>query len=219
MHAIWALASLDDPPLDTLLRMARSDPDARVRAQAVRAVADLVDPVLTRHKLDAGRGDAEVAERLAAAARGQDRRVVLEIVIALGRLRWIGARTGCGRTSPSPTPPWPTRPCRRCGARANWPAILKLLDEPSDQPLRAIALRAVAERFEPTVVDGLIERLGTETDALRAARVRGCPDPRLQEARPVGLLGLSAGAATGEHGGLGADRGDRAVPRPRAGRP
>jgi putative heme-binding domain-containing protein len=49
---------------------------------------------------------------------------------------------------------------RRC---ENWPATLKLLDEPSDSPLRAVALRAVAERYEPTVVDGLIERLGRET--------------------------------------------------------
>src|SRR5262249_7192849 len=53
---------------------------------------------------------------------------------------------------------------RRCD---NWSAILKLLDETSDSPLRAIALRAVAERYELTVVDGLIERLGRETVAER----------------------------------------------------
>src|SRR5262249_30394417 len=53
---------------------------------------------------------------------------------------------------------------RRC---ENWPATLKLLDEPGDAPLRTVALRAVAERYEPTVVDGLIERLGRETVAER----------------------------------------------------
>jgi HEAT repeat protein len=53
---------------------------------------------------------------------------------------------------------------RRC---ENWPATLKLLDEPSDQPLRAVALRAVAERYESTVVDGLIERLDREAVAER----------------------------------------------------
>ncbi len=53
---------------------------------------------------------------------------------------------------------------RRSG---NWPAILKLLNEPKSTPIRALALRAVAERFEPTVVDGLIQRLDAETDAAR----------------------------------------------------
>src|SRR5207249_2466120 len=42
-----------------------------------------------------------------------------------------------------------------------------LLDEPGDAAIRAVAVRAVAERYEPTVVDGLIERLRTEKDAVR----------------------------------------------------
>src|SRR5262245_37293604 len=49
----------------------------------------------------------------------------------------------------------------------NWPAILKLLDERDSEPLRAVALRALAERFEPAVVDGLIERLRAEKDPAR----------------------------------------------------
>src|SRR5262249_42955636 len=42
---------------------------------------------------------------------------------------------------------------------------LKLLDEPTKASLRAIALRAVAGRFEPEVVDGLIARLRHEPNA------------------------------------------------------
>src|SRR5262249_39471011 len=49
----------------------------------------------------------------------------------------------------------------------NWPAVLKLLDQPDSEPTRALALRAIAGRFEVSVVDGLIERLGTEVNANR----------------------------------------------------
>ena len=44
-------------------RIAETDPEPSVRAQAVRAVADVADPVLTKHRLDAGPGDASLAQR------------------------------------------------------------------------------------------------------------------------------------------------------------
>jgi putative membrane-bound dehydrogenase-like protein len=167
LHAIWVFASLKDPSIDNLLRMARSDPDVGVRAQAVRAIADLVDPVLTHHKLDACRGDAKIAEQLAVVAKGQGPRVVREIVVALGRLRWVGTPDWLRQNLDRPDPALAhaaMQALRRC---ENWSAILRILDEPGDSPLRAIALRAVAERYEPTVVDGLIERLGMEKGAKR----------------------------------------------------
>ena len=37
----------------------------------------------------------------------------------------------------------------------NWPAVLKLLDLPNSEPMRPIALRAIAEQYVPEVVDGL----------------------------------------------------------------
>ena len=83
-----------DKAIEPLLAIAESDPEPSVRAQAVRAIADLADPVLVRHRLDAGPGDAELAARLAALGNGQDRRVELEVIIALGRLRWAESRTG-----------------------------------------------------------------------------------------------------------------------------
>src|SRR5262249_3184947 len=68
---------------------------------------------------------------------------------------------------------------RRAG---NWLAVLKLLDEPSTEPIRAIALRAVADQYETTVVDGLIDHLRRETDATRRreyadALTRVCKKP------------------------------------------
>jgi putative heme-binding domain-containing protein len=45
----------------------------------------------------------------------------------------------------------------------NWPAVLALLDGPDSAPTRALALRALADRAESEVVDGLIARRGAET--------------------------------------------------------
>src|SRR5439155_20042413 len=66
-----------------------------------------------------------------------------------------------------PTQRWPMRRCRPCAARTTGPTVLKLLDEPDNSALRPVALRAVAERFDTTVVDGLIERLRTESNPVR----------------------------------------------------
>jgi putative membrane-bound dehydrogenase-like protein len=167
MHAIWALASLQDTSINDLLQLAKSDPDAGVRVQAVRAVADLTDPVLTRHKLDAGRGDANLAERLAALAQSQDARVQLEIVVAVGRLRWAGTPDWLRQVLIKPDAAVEHAAMQAMRRSENWPAILKLLDQPGSEPTRVIALRAVAERFELEVVDGLLERLSTERDAGR----------------------------------------------------
>jgi putative membrane-bound dehydrogenase-like protein len=163
LHAVWVVAHARGPnAAGMLFDLAQRDPDGRVQAQAVRAWADLVDPVFLRHRLSAGGGEGALAKRLAAWAEGKDLLVQLEVVIALGRLRWSG------------TPEWLkkvlTRPdaalshaamqaLRRCD---NWPAVLKLIDRPEEGPLRAIALRAIAGQYVPEVVDGLMERLRTE---------------------------------------------------------
>lgn len=167
-HVIWALAHLDgEKALDRLFNILQKDTDISVRVQAVRAIADLTDPVLAKHKLDAGRGDEKIAERLAAAGKKLQPRVRHEIIIALGRLRWHG------------TPDWirnhllpadataqhiAMQALRRSG---NWPGVLKLYDE-SDSPfVREVALKAMADRHEPAVVDGLIARFANENDEYR----------------------------------------------------
>jgi putative heme-binding domain-containing protein len=123
--------------------------------------------VLTRHKLDAGPGDANLAVRLAGLAKDQDSRVLLEIVIALGRLRWADAPDWLRQNLKKPDAALAHAAMQTLRRSGNWPAVLKLLDEPDTVPMRAIALRAVAEQYEPKVVDGLIERLAVEKDAAR----------------------------------------------------
>jgi len=50
-HAVWILAHAGDKK--TLFQIAEGDSDPRVRAQAVRAIGDLFDPVLVEHRLAA----------------------------------------------------------------------------------------------------------------------------------------------------------------------
>ena len=157
--------------------------DPRVQAQAIRAVADLADPVFTRHRLASGPGDADLAARLAALADGRDPRVVLEVT---------SRSAGCAGRDPG-LAAQDARPARRGpGARGRagdapvgeLAAVLALLDGPDAGPTRALALRALADRAEPEVVDGLIARLGREPDPDRRrqyadllARVYKTPGP------------------------------------------
>src|SRR5262249_53484479 len=94
LHAVWILTKLESrDAVEKLLGLAQSDADPRVRAQALRAVADLTDPVLVHHRLGAGRGDEVIARRIAdlAGKADCDPRVQLEAIVALGRLRWTDA--------------------------------------------------------------------------------------------------------------------------------
>jgi putative membrane-bound dehydrogenase-like protein len=185
LHAVWVLAHVEGAAaVETLLGMAKADRDVSVQAQAPRAVADLTDPVLVRHRLDAGPGDAALAERIAALAVGLDPQAQLEAIIALGRLRWADAPAWL-RKNLKPTDPALTHAAQWAMRQSgNWPAVLKLLDEPSAEPFRAVARRAVADQYVPAVVDGLIERLHRETAAARRreyadllTRVYKKPDP------------------------------------------
>ena len=168
LHGIWALAKIEGPKaIDDILQIAKTDPEPSVRAQAIRAIADLADPVLVKHKLDAGPGEVKLAERLAALAKGQDQRAVLEIVIALGRLRWAGAPEWLRKNLTQPDAALAHAAQQTMRRSENWPAILKILDEPEDTQVRKIALRTIVERYEPQVVDGLILRMGEASQADR----------------------------------------------------
>ncbi len=172
LHAVWVLARVEGSA-DRLLALAKTDPEPRVRAQALRALADLADPVLVRHRLDAGAGDAGLAGRIAALAVGADARVQLEAVIALGRLRWAGAPAWLRRNLTRPDPAIAHAAMQALRRAANWPAVLRLLDEPSAAPIRAIARRAVAGQYDARLVDGLIERLQKEADPGRRREYAG----------------------------------------------
>jgi putative membrane-bound dehydrogenase-like protein len=168
LHAVWILAHVDGPAaVGNLLRLAETDPDPRFQAQAIRALADLTDPVLLRHRLDIGPGDADLAARLAALAEGRDPRVQLEAVIALGRLRWLAAPAWLRNVFRKPDAALAHAAQQTLRRSENWPAVLKLLDEPDPSPIRAVALRAVADQAVPVVVDGLIDRLRGERSPVR----------------------------------------------------
>ncbi len=165
LHAVWVLAHARDGK--TLFEIAELDPDPRVRGQAVRAVADLFDPILVKHRLEAGRGDAEIARRLSQLARDQDPRVMFEVTVALGRLRWIEAPKWLRANLGTPDPTLAHACIQTLRRSRNWPAVLKWLDAPDNSPLRSIALRALAGQAEVEAVDGLMRRLGTTHDPKR----------------------------------------------------
>jgi putative membrane-bound dehydrogenase-like protein len=167
LHAVWIIAK-DKDAVENLFALAKAAPDRGCQAQAIRALADLADPVLTKHKLDAKAGDEKLAERLAAWNFGGNPRVLLQVVIALGRLRWSGSPAWLNKN-------WPSKPDAALAHAAqqalrqsgNWKAVLKLLDAPSSDAFRAIARRAVAEQYDAGLVDGLIERLRQEKGSAR----------------------------------------------------
>jgi putative membrane-bound dehydrogenase-like protein len=170
LHAIWILAcSESDSALEKLFELAANDPDVHVQVQSVRAIADLTDPVLAQHRLDAGSGDAKTAERLAALSDGKQPQVLVEIIVALGRLRWarspewlsktLSAAHYANQTIDAQHPTLAHAAQQTLRRARNWPEVLRLLDLPDGEPIRRVALRAVADQPEPEIVDGLIERL------------------------------------------------------------
>jgi putative membrane-bound dehydrogenase-like protein len=171
LHAIWILARVQgETAIEQLLAIARSDPESSVRAQAVRAIADLTDPVLARHRLDSGPGDHKLAARLAELG-DRDPKVELEVIIALGRLRWSGIADWLNDGMNSlrePDAALAHAAMQALRRSNNWTAVLKLLDAPSEQLLRAIALRAVSRQYDAGLVDGLLERLSREKEIDRS---------------------------------------------------
>ncbi|HKB01709.1 MAG TPA: HEAT repeat domain-containing protein, partial [Gemmataceae bacterium] len=164
-HAVCLLAR--DGAIEELFKLAESDPEPAVRVQAVRAIADLADPVLAKHRLDAGPGDEAVARRLAALGEGADARLQREVVVALGRLRWAETPDWLAKHLAKPDAPLAHAAMQAIRSAGNWPAVLKLLDRPTGDPVRDIALRAVAGQYDGPLVDGLIARLKAEPDVSR----------------------------------------------------
>jgi len=93
--------------------------------------------------------------------------VQMAIIVALGRLRWADVPEWLSQILRKPDATLQHAAMQTLRRSENWPAVLKLLDQPTAAPIRSIALRALAERHESTVVDGLIQRLGSDPDALR----------------------------------------------------
>ncbi|MBM3834067.1 MAG: c-type cytochrome [Verrucomicrobia bacterium] len=186
MHAVWIMArSGAADAIESLLHVAENDREPRVRAQTIRAVADLADPTLTQDRLNARSGDARLAERLAAlGARAADSRTLLEATIALGRLRWTNAAEWIRTTLTNADRTILHAAMQTLRRSENWPAVLNFLDDKEHSTMRTLGLRALAERAEPAVVDGAIDRLRHEQDPIRRreyadllARVHRKPGP------------------------------------------
>lgn len=168
LHGVWILAKLDRrESITDLFRLAETDPDIRVRAQSVRALADLGDAVFAEHRLAADRGDPVLAARIAALGDSADQRVLLEVVVALGRLRWPQAPDWLRKNLKQPDAALAHAAMQALRRSNNWPAVLSLLDQPDSAPLRSIALRAIAEQADAVIVEGLRQRLKSEPDPRR----------------------------------------------------
>ncbi len=168
MHAVWLVAFLGGEAVKpAILELARSDPDPRVQVQAVRALADMFDPVLREHRLASRRGDPHVAEQLAVLATDRDPRVVREIGVALGRLAWPDLPRWVERHLRDGDPAMAHAFMQALRRSRNWRAILKILDDSPRETVRSVALRAAADQPVTELVDGLVDRLGREPNAAR----------------------------------------------------
>jgi putative membrane-bound dehydrogenase-like protein len=173
-HAVWIMAqshrsagTMSRAPL--LEQLAAHDADPWVRVQAVRALADLADPVLRDHRLAASGGNAELALFLAEIWPGQLPFTQREILIALGRLQWAdlpGWLAAVDLTEDASLAHAAQQALRQA---RNWPAVLRLLDEQAEKPIRSIARRAVAEQYDAEVVRGLLDRLAVDNGSQQAA--------------------------------------------------
>ena len=176
MHAVWIESRIALGKVGVsgrLLEIARDDFDVRVRMQAVRALADLNDPVLSNHRLSAGTVDEKLAQQIASIMTEiapdlhgrpvpRTSREQLEIVVAIGRLRWKNAPNWLADTLRKPDPALAHAAMQTMRHAGNWPAVLRLLDRPDGDSIRAIAMRAIADQAVPDIVEDLIERLRVE---------------------------------------------------------
>jgi putative membrane-bound dehydrogenase-like protein len=174
LHAVWIIARAGgESAREKLYTWAKADTDVRVQVQAIRSLADLEDPVFVRHRLDASPGSADTAARLAKLADGKDPRVLFETVVAVGRLGWsdapawiqkvFTARQSADGADGAPDPFLAHAAQQTLRKSGNWPAVVKLLDLPIGDPLRTIALQAIADQPVAYVAGQLIERLDSVT--------------------------------------------------------
>lgn len=185
MHGVWLMARIEGrDALERLFAIAKTDKAVAVRVQAVRAIADLTDPVLVSHRLDVGPGDPAIAERLVALADRSEPRITLEVILALGRLRWPRSVAWLEQYLQAPDATLAHAAQWTMRRASTWADVLKLLDLPAEKPIRAIALRVLSWQADPVVVDGLIICLQTEKDSRRSveyadalARVYKKPGP------------------------------------------
>ena len=160
LHGVWVIAqSGSDTAIDDLFDIAKLDPEPSVRAQAVRAIGDLTDPVLRDNRFDSGRGDNHIAQRVAGLTKASDPQVMIETLIVLGRLRWPRAPGWIKEHLVDTDPALDHAATQTLRQSWNWPGVLDLLDGPPR--FRKLALHAIAEQRIGYLATQLIERLQT----------------------------------------------------------
>ncbi len=170
LHAVWILTQArGTEALETLLSVAQqTDRSPRVRVAAVRAIADLADPVLVQDRLGA-RGDGHaVTEKLAAleVAPG-DSRLRRELILAFGRIHWPGLPSWLAERMTPDSDATSDDALQHAAMFAlrqskNWSALLRFLDLPRGAPTRRLALQALDGQYSSAVTNGLVERLEAE---------------------------------------------------------
>jgi hypothetical protein len=131
MHAVWVVAHLGGPDrVSNLFAIADAAGDSRVRAQAVRAIADLCDPSLADSAQARSRKTADVARRLTELVQDREPVVLMEVIVALGRLRWEGTADWLRGQISMPDAALAHAAMQALRRSDNWPAVLALLDEP-----------------------------------------------------------------------------------------
>ncbi|MBP87975.1 MAG: hypothetical protein CMJ64_14830 [Planctomycetaceae bacterium] len=125
----------------------------------MRAIGDLTDPVLVGDKIEAGRGDSRIAERLAILTEKADPRVTLEALTVFRRLHWGKAPEWISEHLTAEDPALDHAAQQALRHSRNWPAVMGLLDQ--SPRLRTLALQATAEQRVSYVATQFIERLAT----------------------------------------------------------
>ncbi|TXT37420.1 MAG: hypothetical protein FD138_664, partial [Planctomycetota bacterium] len=177
LHGVWILAHLlGADASDELFAITKGGVFGfpRVREQAIRVLADLHDPVLVEHRLDASPADDNIAKRFAEVAQERGSEATLDVVIALGRLKWAQAPNWMSKNLKSLAPVVAhaaQQTLRRCG---DWPEVLRLLGSRYEPPPRTssrsihrVALRALADQADERVVDWLAGGLRSVTTVPR----------------------------------------------------
>ena len=178
LHTIWIAAHVLGPKAsEEFFKLARLRFSPRVRVQAIRALADLHDPILSEHRLNAGAGDVSIAERLAELADWGDVDATREIIVALGRLRWESTADWLARSwnvSDAALAHAVQQAFRKSG---QWLHLLGLAGGAFDftpekgvpKPIDfgEVAIRALADQPVNDVVDELRDRLQFEPNVKR----------------------------------------------------